>query len=192
MDQEMSRPNDIEEPAEAEKELSEADSLRREVEDWHARADEWKDQYLRSAAEFANYRKRIEREREQLTVSIGMDLLKKVLPAIDDLDRALKSVPGEYAEESWVAGVALIFRKLETTLREFQAMPIEALGKPFDPNVHMAVTQEASDEFPAGTVMEELRKGYMLGGQVLRPTLVKVSTGPGPQGNAQSTPTKIP
>ncbi len=194
MDQETSRPNDKDMPAEAaetekvpvEQQKSETDLLRDEVETWRSKANEWKDSYARSLAEFQNYRKRIEREREQLTNNISADLLKKVFPAMDDLERALKSVPREFAEASWVAGVALILHKLEAMLREFRAVRIEAVGKPFDPNVHMAVTQGESDEFPAGTVMEELRGGYTLAGQVIRPTLVKVSTGPGPQGEAHA------
>lgn len=76
-------------------------------------------------------------------------------------------------------GVRLIDRKLRSVLEEFDVTPIEAMGKPFDPYYHSALLQDESDEYPEGVVMEELQRGYMLGDEVLRPTVVKVSKGPG-------------
>jgi molecular chaperone GrpE len=154
----------------------ESERLRRE-------AEEWKDKCLRNMAEFSNYRKYIERERQQQALNLSMDVLRRVLPLLDDLERALKSAPEERDLTSWLEGVGLIARKFQNVLREFQVVPIEALGKPFDPAHHSAITQEESTTYAAGAVMEELQKGYVLGGQVLRPTLVKVSLGPGPQQN---------
>jgi len=168
------------EQAEINEQADALETLRKELEASRAQAEQWLDQYRRSVAEFANYRKRQEREREQQVVRIKIDVLKRLLPALDDLERALRHVPDGLQETTWLEGVALIGRKLQGLLEEFQAQPIEALGKPFDPNYHAALLQEESDAYPAGTVIEELQRGYLLADQVLRPTLVKVSNGPGP------------
>jgi molecular chaperone GrpE len=161
--------------------LDEKEALRREVAECKAKADEWLDQYRRSVAEFANYRKRQEREKQQQTVRLSIEVMKKLLPVVDDLQRAIKNTPRELAGVSWVQGIDLIEHKLESVLTEFQVVPIQALGATFDPNFHASLMQAESDAYPAGTVMEELQTGYMLGDQVLRPTLVKVSNGPGPR-----------
>jgi len=162
-------------PTTAEDELT---ALRREAEEWRVKADEAQDKYLRSVAEFSNYRKRQDREREQQTISIKIEVLRQTLPALDDLQRALANVPAELTGAPWVEGVALIERKLQALLTNFGVQPIEALGKPFDPNYHSALMQSPSAEYPAGVVMAELQKGYTLGDQVLRPSLVQVSSGP--------------
>lgn len=151
-----------------------------EVTEWQAKADEYLDKYRRSVAEFANYRKRQDRERENDMRRISMQVLRRLLPPLDDLDRALESVPAEHRDSPWVGGVRLIDRKLRAILDEFDVRPIEALGKPFDPRYHSALLQEENNTHPEGTVMEELQRGYMLGDEVLRPTVVKVSRGPGP------------
>jgi molecular chaperone GrpE len=151
-----------------------------EVAEWQAKADEYLDKYRRSVAEFANYRRRQDRERESEVRRISMQVLRHLLPPLDDLDRALASVPSEHRDSPWVEGVRLIDRKLRAILDEFHVKPIEAAGKTFDPRYHSALLQEASDTYPEGTVMEELQHGYMLGDDVLRPAVVKVSKGPGP------------
>jgi len=156
-----------------------------EVAEWQAKADEYLDKYRRSVAEFANYRKRQDRERENEMRRISMQVLRRLLPPLDDLDRALESVPAEHRHSPWVEGVRLIDRKLRAILDEFHVRPIEAKGKPFDPRYHSALLQEESDTHPEGIVIEELQRGYMLGDEVLRPTVVKVSKGPGPA-NAQA------
>jgi molecular chaperone GrpE len=161
--------------------LDEHEALRREVAEWKAKSDEWLDQYRRSIAEFANYRKRQEREKQQQTVRLSIEVMQKLLPIVDDLQRAIKNVPQELAGVSWVQGIDLIAHKVESVLTEFQVVPIQALGTMFDPNFHASLMQAESDAYPAGTILEELQTGYMLGDQVLRPTLVKVSSGPGPR-----------
>ena len=147
---------------------------------WRAKADEYLDKYRRSVADFANYRKRQDRERENEMRRVSMQVLRRLLPPLDDLYRALESVPPEYGDSPWLEGIRLIDRKLNGILDEFHVKPIEALGKPFDPHYHSALLQEESDTYPEGTVMEELQQGYMLGDDVLRPSVVKVSKGPGP------------
>lgn len=169
-----------------EKPSDEIESLRREVQEWRAKADEYLDNYKRSLAEFSNYRKRQEREREQQMLRVSMDVLRRLLPVMDDFDRAVKTVPPEHVSSNWVEGILLIGRKLKSLLEAFHVVPIEALGKPFDPNFHSAVMMEESDTYPAGIVMEELQCGYMLADQVLRPTMVKVSNGPGSQAKQNS------
>jgi len=151
-----------------------------EAEQWRTKADEYLDKYRRSVADFANYRKRQDRERENELRRISMQVLRRLLPPLDDLDRAIESVPPEHRDSPWVEGVRLIDRKLNGILDEFDVKPIEALGKPFDPRYHSALLQGESDVYAEGIVMEELQRGYLLGDDVLRPAVVKVSSGPGP------------
>ena len=148
-----------------------------QVEDLQAQVDEYLDKYRRTLAEFSNYRKRQDRERQQQAWRIQADVIRTLLPALDDFRLALEHVPDRDADSPWVQGIALIEQKLFGVLQQFDVTPIEAQGEPFDPNVHEAMLQEHSDEYPEGAVMEEIRKGYLMNGQVLRPTVVKVSQG---------------
>lgn len=151
---------------------------------WRAKADEYLDKYRRSVAEFSNYRKRQDREREAELRRISAQVLKRLLPPLDDLDRAMGAVPEEQQDSPWVEGVRLIERKLRAILEEFDVQAIEAVGKPFDPHYHSALMRQESNEYPEGTVAQELQRGYMIGDEVLRPTVVSVSTGPGPSRDA--------
>ena len=157
---------------------TELEELQEENEQLRNDANELLDKYRRSLAEFSNYRKRQNRDREQQTTQITMDILRRFLPILDDLERALENIPAEFSEHGWVEGVVLIKRKMDGLLADYGVEPIEAMGKPFDPNFHSAFLQGESDEYPAGMVMEELQRGYKLDNHILRPTLVKVSTGP--------------
>jgi len=151
-----------------------------EATQWRAKADEYLDKYRRSVADFANYRKRQDRERENELRRLSIQVLRRLLSPLDDLDRALEAVPAEHRDSPWVEGVRLIDHKLRGILDEFHVTPIEAVGKPFDPHYHSALLQEESDTYPEGVVMEELQRGYTLGDDVMRPSVVKVSKGPGP------------
>jgi molecular chaperone GrpE len=153
-------------------------ALESTIEELTARNEDLLDKYRRSLAEFANYRKRQDREREQHAWHTRAQVVRRLLDPLDDFARALASVPAEHADSPWVTGVALIDRKLRQLLEEYDVRPIEALGKPFDPNYHSALMQEHSADFPEGAVMEEIQTGYTMSGQVLRPTVVKVSAGP--------------
>jgi molecular chaperone GrpE len=140
------------------------------------------DKYKRSVAEFSNYRKRQEREWNQQRGRITMDVLTHLLPLMDDLDLALANVPEEIAAGSvdttaWIEGIALIRHKLDGVLDSYGVKPIEPVGQPFDPLFHEALIHAPSDEYDAGVVMAELRKGYLMGDQVLRPARVAVSSG---------------
>jgi molecular chaperone GrpE len=143
-----------------------------------AEIEQLRDRYLRSVAEFDNYRKRMAREREQQGARIKIDMLRQLLPVADDFSLALNHVPAGEREQPWVQGLTLIEHKLRTYLDNLGVAPIEAMGQPFDPQYHDALTTGPSDVHEEGVVSEEIRKGYMLGDQVVRPTLVKVSTGP--------------
>jgi molecular chaperone GrpE len=149
-------------------------------EDWKAKADEFKDKWLRSAADFDNYVKRQQRDRQKQDADIRIRVIRKLLPALDDMNRALKNTPVNLVDDPWVQGIVLIERKLRSILDDFEAKPIDAIGKLFDPAFHEAVMTEPN-ELPEGTVLEEYTKGYVLAGQVVRATSVKVSSGSGKQ-----------
>lgn len=136
--------------------------------------DDLQDRLLRKAAEFDNYRKRIERERREQADQAIVDLLRELLLVVDDFDLAL-NVEAPEGADAYKKGVELIHTKLHEVLRKYGVRPIDALGADFDPNFHQAVLHEASDEHRDGEVIDELRRGYMLGERLLRPALVKVA-----------------
>ena len=136
--------------------------------------DDFHDRLLRKSAEFDNYRKRIERERREQADQAIVDLLRELLLVVDDFDLALRVEAGEGAK-NYRKGVELIHAKLQDLLRKQGVQAIEALGEDFDPNVHQAVAHEVSPEHREGEVIGELRRGYMLGGRLLRPSMVKVA-----------------
>ena len=143
------------------------DSLRREK-------DALQDRLLRTAAEFDNYRKRIERERRDQADAALADALEDLLPVMDNLERALQAPVGE-SSDAYRKGVELIHRQMGDLLRKRGVKPIEAVGADFDPRFHQAVVQEVSADHREGEVMEELRRGYMLGNRLLRAAMVKVA-----------------
>jgi molecular chaperone GrpE len=136
--------------------------------------DNLQDRLLRTAAEFDNYRKRVDRERREQAESAAAGLLVEILPVVDNLERALQAPSGPEAA-GYRAGVELILRQLIDMLRKRGVTPIEALGADFDPRFHQAVSQDTSDAHRDGEVMEELQRGYMLGDRLLRPAMVKVA-----------------
>ena len=136
--------------------------------------DQYYDRWMRKAAEFDNYRRRIERERKEQSDQAVVDLLQDLLLIVDDFDRALTVDAGESAE-AYRRGIELIHTKLDDLLKKLNVRPIEALGADFDPKIHQAVIQESSPGHRDGEVIGELRKGYMLGDRLLRPAMVKVA-----------------
>ena len=138
-------------------------------------AAEYLDGWQRARAEFANARKRLERGRTEAYRNATVDFARKLLPAIDDFDRASDNVPAEFAVDSWYEGLLLIQRKLETVLEDLQVERIEAVGQEFDPNYHEALTLKQKDDVESGVVIEELQVGYRIGDQVIRPSLVNVA-----------------
>jgi molecular chaperone GrpE len=137
--------------------------------------DDYYDRLLRKTAEFDNYRKRTDRERQQLSEAAAADLLTELLPLVDDMERALRAEGND--AEAIRKGVELIHKQLIEILRKRGVRPIEALGADFDPHYHMAVAHEHVDDKREGEVIEEFRRGYMLGDRLLRPAMVKVAKG---------------
>ena len=139
--------------------------------------DELKDRLLRSAAEFDNYRKRTERERQTMLDSITADVVEDLLPLIDDLERALRAEPGPDGVDAYRRGVELIHKGLDDLLRKRGVKPIEAIGADFDPRYHHAVAYEDAEGRRDGEIIEEFRRGYVLGDRLVRPSMVKVAKG---------------
>ena len=139
-------------------------------------AAEYKDQWLRAAADYKNFKRRTDMERQDLIRGASAGLLLKLLPVVDDLERALVSATPDVAATPWYAGFKLIPQKLQTVLESEGVTPIEAIGQEFDPNLHEAVIYEAAAG-QDGKVIGELQKGYKLRDRVLRPTMVKVGQG---------------
>ena len=133
------------------------------------------DGWQRAQAEFANARKRFEKQRVEAYANANADLAVKLLPLIDDFERALASAPAAIAGDPWLAGVNLIYRKMLAALDEMDVKPIAAVGEPFDPNLHEALGQEPSANYGSGVVAREMRRGYRLGDRVIRPSLVFVA-----------------
>jgi len=136
--------------------------------------DDYYDRLLRKTAEFDNYRKRVERERREQADQALVDLLLELLLVVDDFDLALTVDSGGHGG-SYRKGVELIHAKLHDVLRKYGVRPMEALGANFDPTLHQAVLHEASPGHRDGEVIEELRRGYMIGDRLLRPAMVKVA-----------------
>lgn len=148
------------------------EALQSQLAEAEARVSEYKDGWARSQAEFQNYKKRIERDNELMYASMKGDIIKKVLPALDDLERALQNRP---ADDAWANGIELIARKLQNMLESEGVKRIDAKGAAFDPNFHEAISHEPSDEVENEHVIEVVQNGYMLGERVIRPALVRVA-----------------
>ncbi|MDX1413828.1 MAG: nucleotide exchange factor GrpE [Candidatus Promineifilaceae bacterium] len=133
------------------------------------------DGYLRAQAELANARKRFEKQQMMAYSNANADLVSKLLPVLDDFERAVENVPESISEDNWFEGIQLVQRKLIAILDSLNVKEIEALGQPFDPNFHDALAQEPSEDYEEGTVMRVMVKGYQVGDKVIRPCLVTVA-----------------
>jgi molecular chaperone GrpE len=150
--------------------------LDRQLEQAKSQAAEYLDGWQRARAELSNYKKRQEREREEMMQLSNARLINRILPVLDDFDRAFQTRPQGIDHLTWIEGLFLIQRKLQMILEAEGVKEIDALGQPFDPTQHEAIGQvEATADKPADQVAEVLQKGYKLGNRVLRPVLVKVS-----------------
>lgn len=162
--------------------------LRLELDEVRAREAQYLDGWQRARAELDNARKRFRREQEQVWTVALADTLARVLPIVDDMERAFGTLPDEFSEHPWVEGVVLIQRKLEQLLEQAGVEPVEVEDEEFDPFSHQAVTHEPSETVPAGHIIAELQKGYRMGDRVLRPSMVRVSSGPVSEGEPQMEP----
>jgi molecular chaperone GrpE len=145
-----------------------------QVSDLQKERDDYYDRWLRKTAEFDNYRRRVERERREQAEQRVTDLLSELLLVVDDFDLALTVESGDDAT-AYRKGIEIIHAKLHDLLRKHGVRPIEARGADFDPNIHQAVLHETSPGHRDGEVVDELRRGYMIGDRLLRPAMVKVA-----------------
>ncbi|GAB4569532.1 MAG: hypothetical protein Kow0077_02200 [Anaerolineae bacterium] len=151
------------------------EALKAELEKARAEAAEYLEGWQRARAEFANYRKRVEREREDTLLEARAAVLAKFLPVIDDFERAIENTPEELADHNWVRGVHLIGEKLATLLESNGLETLNPVGEPFDPTRHEAVGMDDSTDHESGHVTTVLQKGYAYGDRVLRPAMVRVA-----------------
>jgi molecular chaperone GrpE len=142
-----------------------------------AEAAEYLDNWRRSTADLSNARKRMLREQEETRASAAQRMLEKLLPVLDDMDRAFAALPGDQAEGEWVGGFRAIQRKLQGILESEGVAPIRIEGQAFDPALHFAVTHEEADGYDEGQIIGEVARGYMLHDKVLRPSMVRVAKG---------------
>lgn len=131
--------------------------------------------WQRARAEFANYKRRTERELKEARERATLDALTEVLPIVDDFERAVANIPEELQGNPWASGTASILKSFEKLLSSHNITAIDPVGERFDPNLHQAVGMDDSDEYDSEHVIETLRKGYTSGGRLLRPALVRVA-----------------
>jgi len=153
-----------------------ADAVIARIAELEKLVDEHQQRTLRTQADFDNFRKRTQKEKEELASYASMKLITQLLPIIDNFERAIAASKESGDFESFSKGVDMIFRQFGQQLEQEGLQPIEAVGQPFNPEYHQAVMQVESDEHEEGIVVEELQKGYMLKDKVLRPSMVKVSS----------------
>jgi molecular chaperone GrpE len=157
-----------------EEEEGDVESLKRALAEEQARAEGYLASWQRAQADFANFKRRTEQERNETVIRANAALVLNMLPVLDDLERALDNISEKLSKLTWVDGIVLIYRKLKSTLEANGLSEIKALGETFDPNYHEAALYDEGEE---GKVIEELQKGYMLHDRVLRPAMVKVGKG---------------
>jgi molecular chaperone GrpE len=146
--------------------------LQKQLAEAQSQAAEYKDGWQRSVADFQNYRRRVETEKAETYQLAAGSIIKRYLPVLDDMERAMEARPADLA---WADGVELICRKLQSILEAEGLKRIDAEGQKFDPNFHEAISQEPADGVERGTVLGVIRNGYMLGDRVIRPAIVRVA-----------------
>lgn len=178
-----------EETTEAEEETAEADSEdaeepkekkglfgKKEKKDpLKEKIQELQDKYVRQVAEFDNFRKRTDKEKSQMFEQGQANVLEKILPVVDNFERGLAASPEDEQGKAFADGMNMIYKQLMKQLEDLGVTPIEALGQEFDPNLHNAVMQVASEEYESGVVAQELQKGYKFHDTVLRHSMVAVA-----------------
>lgn len=155
-----------------EKQPDPLDQMRIERDGLRVERDELKELLLRRQAEFDNFRKRTEKERSEYLQYAGMEIVREILPVVDDFDRAMKVGGGS---PEYTKGVEMIHRRMYDTLRKLGLEPIETAGKDFDPHLHQAVERVETKDFPEGTILGEFQRGYHFKGKLLRPAMVQVA-----------------
>ncbi len=153
----------------------ETESLRAALDESQMKAQEYLDGWQRARADFANYKKRVEREQAQAYQNAAASIFKRFLDVLDDLDRALKNKPQEGEAAAWSSGIELVYRKFLSILEAEGVTVMQAQGEFFDPNLHEAISQEDNDHYESGQIIEVVKNGYVMGDKVLRPALVRVA-----------------
>lgn len=176
MKEEDQAPESIETPVtEGGAAQEELQNLREELDSTQAKADEYLDGWQRARAEFANYKRRIDREQSQVYQVATANIIKRFLDILDDLERALKNRPQDEEGAAWAEGIELIYRKFVAVLEAEGVKPMQADGEVFDPNLHEAISQEENEDFESGQIIEVVKRGYYLDDRVLRPAMVRVA-----------------
>src|SRR2546427_6699745 len=155
-----------------------AEAVTAERDQLQAENADLQDRLLRRQAEFENFRRRAERDRSDFLQYAGMEIVRELLPVLDDFERALKT---ETSDAGFRKGVELIYQRLIEALKKIGLEPIEtSRGQEFDPNMHQAVVRAETEEAPDHTILEEFHRGYNFKGKLLRPAMVKVAVSPAP------------
>lgn len=151
--------------------------LEQELEKAQAQGREYFEGWQRERADFSNYKRRVERDQQMLGQSLKIDVIKKYLTVVDDLERALKARPTEGPAAAWSNGIELIYRKLTSMLEVEGALRIPAETEEFNPSRHEAISYEDSPDHASNEIIEVVQQGYTLGDRVIRPALVRVARG---------------
>ena len=175
MDKDKFQVNSQEAPSEEDVSLSPLESVTAERDKLAAENAELEDRLLRARAEFQNARMRAERERSDYLQFASMDLVKQLLPMLDDFERAMRV---ETADREYAKGIELIYQRLFDALRKTGLEPIDTEGKTFDPNMHQAIERVETDEAEDQAILGEFQRGYKFKGKLLRPAMVKVAVRP--------------
>ncbi|MBD7967568.1 nucleotide exchange factor GrpE [Paenibacillus gallinarum] len=174
-DQAAEEQNPVNDSAESAQEGTEAEVLDPEAAKFKALAEENEKRYLRTQADFDNFRRRTQKEKEDLAKYATTKLITELVPVIDNFERAMSTADSNTDTDSFIKGVNMIFRQLEGVLGAEGLTVMNTVGQPFNPEFHQAIMQVESDEYEEGFVVEEVQKGYMIKDKVLRPAMVKVS-----------------
>ncbi|MCM1089981.1 MAG: nucleotide exchange factor GrpE [Butyrivibrio sp.] len=148
----------------------------KKAEAYKEQIEQLEDRVKRQMAEFENFRKRTEKEKQAMFETGARSVLEKVLPVVDNFERGLAVVPEEQKEDPFVDGMNRVYKQLLTELENIGVKPIEAVGCEFDPNLHNAVVQVESEEYESGVIAQELQKGYTYRDTVLRHSMVAVTS----------------
>jgi len=173
----VSRESDESQTSEVESEIAEIEDvamLKHALAEETTKAEANLAGWQRAQADFINYKRRTEQEKDEISQFARATLMLDLLPALDDLERAFAAVPPRLIKASWVDGIRLIWNKLRTTLEAQGLSEIQAVGEPFDPHLHEAVRQDRGKE---GVVIEEVQKGYKFRDKIIRPSKVIVGSG---------------
>lgn len=161
--------------ASASEQVVDTSALAEELQQAQDKAREYFEGWQRERADFANYKRRIDRDQQMISANMKGDIMKRYLPVLDDLERALKTRPTEDATATWAEGIELIYRKLQSILEAEGLQRIPAEKQQFNPTFHEAITHEDNPDHESGQIIEVVQQGYTLGDRVLRPALVRVA-----------------